>query len=309
MPDVAQEMRAEACATPAYSATALKEGVDAGKFLMNLAIGLEDGQPRDVCCEVPEEAFDSDADEKVVDLSMFGTTSLLCFAKLVEDVEIGTVVKVLYTQKNPPVGHIVVLGPHNFQLCTCLQILRTGLPCSHVLAVLIQLKCTKEFSGASLHPRWRHSSEKWSITNAGLRAFDGQGLGPSRGGFTDDMQDMEFGDCQDDVAPKAALSVLRGRAFANLTEQCTRAVKLCVDNLQADDSSMLRRGQEIVERMHRDMFALVEAGAGPADPHHNAAKVFDPPIRPSNNRKESRTKDCLCRGRVKKEREICPGVM
>ena len=43
---------------------------------------------------------------------------------------------------------------------------------------------------------------------------------------------------------------------------------------------MLWRGQEIVERMHRDMFALVKAGPGPADPHHTAG-VRDPPIRPS----------------------------
>ena len=69
------------------------------------------------------------------------------------------------------------------------------------------------------------------------------------------MQDMEFGGCQEDVAPKKALSVLRGRAFANLTEPCTKAVKLCADNVQADDSSALRRDQEIVEGMHRDMLA------------------------------------------------------
>ena len=49
---------------------------------------------------------------------------------------------------------------------------------------------------------------------------------------------MEFGGCQDDVAPKAGLFALRRRAFANLTEQCTRAVKLFVDNVQADDSSL-----------------------------------------------------------------------
>ena len=126
MPDVAQGVRAETCATPAYSATALKEGVDAGEFLMDLAIGLEEGRPRDVCCDVPQEAFDSDADDKVVDTTMFGTTSSLCFAKLIENVEIGTVVKVLLQED--PVGHIVVLESHHFQLCTCLQIPRTGLP-------------------------------------------------------------------------------------------------------------------------------------------------------------------------------------
>ena len=57
VPDVAQGMRAEACAIPAYSATALKEGVDAGKILMDLAIGLEEGRSRDVCCDVPQEPF------------------------------------------------------------------------------------------------------------------------------------------------------------------------------------------------------------------------------------------------------------
>ena len=73
--EVAQGMRAEACATPAYSATALKEGVDAGEFLMDFAIGLEEGRPTGVCWDVPQGAFDRDADEKVVDISMFGTTS------------------------------------------------------------------------------------------------------------------------------------------------------------------------------------------------------------------------------------------
>ena len=76
--------------------------------------------------------------------------------------------------------------------------------------------------------------------------------------------------------------------------------------MQADDASMLRRGQQIVKRMHRDMFALVEAGAGPADPHHNAARVFDPPIRPSNNKKERTTKDCL-EGGSKKKGKYAPG--
>ena len=64
-------------------------------------------------------ALDSDTEEKVVDIFIFGTRSLLRFVKLVEDVEIGTIVMVLHTLKDPPVGHIVVLGPHNFQLCTC----------------------------------------------------------------------------------------------------------------------------------------------------------------------------------------------
>ena len=69
------------------------------------------------------------------------------------------------------------------------------------------------------------------------------------------MQDMDFGGCQDNVASKASLPVLRWRAFANLTEQCTRAVELCADNVPAEDSSVLWRGEDIVEGMHRDMLA------------------------------------------------------
>ena len=127
--------------------------------------------------------------------------------------------------------------------------------------------------------------------------------------FADDMQSMEFGGCQDDVARTPRCTIHRRRAFANLTEQCTRSVKLRVDSLQANDSSTLRQAQEIVERMrmHREISALMEAGSGSADPHHNTARVRDPSIRPSNNRKESRTSDCLEGGSNKKS-EICPGV-
>ncbi|CAM9256358.1 unnamed protein product, partial [Hapterophycus canaliculatus] len=69
---------------------------------------------------------------------MFGTISLASFCQLVEGVEIDSIVKVLY--KHMPgrkVGHLVVVGPHGFQLCTCLQLMRRGLQCRHVLAALV----------------------------------------------------------------------------------------------------------------------------------------------------------------------------
>ena len=68
MPGVAQEIRADACATPAYSVTAVKYGVEAGRFQVHFYIGLEDGRPRDVCCDVLHKAFESDVDDKVVDI-------------------------------------------------------------------------------------------------------------------------------------------------------------------------------------------------------------------------------------------------
>lgn len=301
MPDIVQAMRAEVSASLAYSTAPLTEGVGAGQYLMDLATQPDDGRPKDVCCEVPEEALHSDAGEEV-DISMFGTTSLLRFAKFVENVQVNTVVKVLYTWKKPHVGHIVVLGPNNFQLCTCLQMLRTGLPCRHVLAVLMNLECTAEFSGASLHPRWRRSSEEWSIASAGLRAFDGDGLGPRLDGFTDDLQGMKFGDCHDGIAPKVAQSSLRGKLFADMSETLTRSCKILVDRVETKDSSIFRRGQELVDRFYRDVIALVEAGDGSSDLSLNTAGIPDPSIRPSKNRGESRMKDCLEGGPNKKRK-------
>ena len=70
---------------------------------------------------------------------MFGTTSLHSFAQLVEKVDIDCIVKVLC--KHMPdrkVGHLVVLGPNGFQLCTCLKLMRRGLQCRHVLAALVR---------------------------------------------------------------------------------------------------------------------------------------------------------------------------
>lgn len=114
---------------------------------------------------------------------------LPCFVllSLLRDVEIGTVVY----------GVVHAEGPTGWSHCCSrasqLPIVHAfrryyELGCSHVLAGLIQSKCPKEFRGTSLDPRWRHSLEEWNIMNAGLRMFDGQGLGPSGGGFTDHSQ-------------------------------------------------------------------------------------------------------------------------
>ena len=57
------------------------------------------------------------------DITMFGTTSLASFHRFVAGVEIDSIVKVLYKHKpDREVGHLVVIGPGGFQLCTCLQL-------------------------------------------------------------------------------------------------------------------------------------------------------------------------------------------
>ena len=128
----------------------------------------------DVCCRVPEEEFREDSKD-TAGVTMFYTISLLSFCKLVENVEIDTVAKVLYKHNARMVGHIVVVGRNGFQLCSCLQLMSTGLPCRHAFAALItELKRFAEFKDASVHPRWRISSEKWSLASAGCKNSTGK---------------------------------------------------------------------------------------------------------------------------------------
>lgn len=82
----------------------------------------------------------------------------------------------------------MVVGPNGFQLCTCLQLMRRGLQCRHVLAALVtHLKRGNEFKGESVHPRWRMSNARWSLETAGLGKFEGhEGSESYDGGFTCD---------------------------------------------------------------------------------------------------------------------------
>ena len=166
-------------ASPAYETSVLVEGRGSMQFLNNLAARSADDvressdtaddvressdgdmcidvEGDDVCCQVPEEVFQKRGEP---DITMFGTTSLASFYRLVVGVEIDSIVKALYKHKpDREVGHLVVIGPVGFQLCTCLQILRRGLQCRHVLAALVtHLKRGKEFKGESIHPRCRSS--------------------------------------------------------------------------------------------------------------------------------------------------------
>ena len=154
-------------ASSAYETSVLVEGRGSMQFLNNLAVRSADDvsessdgdmcidvEGDDVCCQVPEEVFQERGEP---DITMFGTTSLASFYRLVAGVEVDSIVKVLYKHKaDRKVGHLVVIGPGGFQVCTCLQILRRGLQCRHVLAALVtHLKRGKEFKGESIHPRWR----------------------------------------------------------------------------------------------------------------------------------------------------------
>eukprot|EP00904_Undaria_pinnatifida_P011912 jgi/Undpi1/7851/HiC_scaffold_23.g10323.m1 len=296
-----EEVINEIFASPAYSTEILTEGAGALDYLNSLATRQEDGEAIDVCCELPESVVTSLVEDDVTDTTMYGTTSLLVFARLVESVEINTVVKVLYKMRDPQVGHIVVVGPNNFQLCSCLQILRTGLPCRHLMAVLLYcLRRPAEFSGMSIHPRWRATSGAWSVELWGLRELDAEECGPLGGGLTDDRQ-MDFGDGEGSDggdAPDNLVSVIRGRAFANWLAKCTASVKLGTDNVDRKNPDFLAKAEEVVDRFCRGMAALVQSDDRPSDPF-NLSGLRNPPIPVSKNRKESRVQGA-CEGRPSK---------
>ena len=118
----------------------------------------------------------------LTDTTMFGTTSLLSFSGLVENVPIDAMVKVMCKYKESNASHIVVIGSNGFQMCSCLQVLRCGLPCRPTVAALVtELKRADEFRGDSIHPRWRSSVKPWSIEGVGLSDFNGYERGPYSG--------------------------------------------------------------------------------------------------------------------------------
>ena len=302
-------------ASSAYETSVLVEGRGSMQLLNNLAArsaddvsGSSDGdmcidvEGDDVCCQVPEEVFQERGEP---DITMFGTTSLASFYCLVAGVEVDSIVKVLYKHKaDRNVGHLVVIGPGGFQVCTCLQILRRGLQCRHVLAALVtHLKRGKEFKGESIHPRWRSSPEHWSLDKAGLGRFDEDGGGSYNGGFTGDWDGpADFGDASTvEAAPDRMLSVIRGRTFANIMEVCTRAARKYTDNMTKDT----RPGEMA---MFSELGRAVDAWArrGESNVSETWSGIRDPPLQLTRNRKQTRTKDCTESGRgsakrVKKE--------
>ena len=67
----------------------------------------------DVYCQIPDETVAAD----LTDTTMFGTTSLLSFFGLIENVLIDAVVKIMYKYKeSSKASHIVVIGPNCFQM-------------------------------------------------------------------------------------------------------------------------------------------------------------------------------------------------
>ena len=116
-------------------------------------------------------------------------------------------------------------------MCSCLQVLRRGIPCRHTVAALVtELKRADEFKGESIHPRWRSSLQPWSIEGVGLSDFNGHERGPYSGGFTGDLEGNDCGEEQGTSANNSSASVTGGRFLANLIEMASRGARTLIDS-------------------------------------------------------------------------------
>ena len=182
-----QELIAETRASAAYATVTLSSGADAASFLESMAQQADDHV--DVCCQIPDEAVAAD----LTDPTMFGTTLLLSFSGLVENVPIDAVVKVMYKYKESNASHLVVIGPNRLQMSSCLQLLRCELPCRHTVATLVtELKRADEFKGESIHPggdlRYSHGRKRVldPVTSTVMGAVRTRG-----GGVTGDLEGID----------------------------------------------------------------------------------------------------------------------
>ena len=175
------------------------------------------------------------------------------FSELVEGVRLSSVVKIVmrYGKKDQS-GHIVFVGPDYFQLCTCLQMLRCGLPCRHILfALFTKLERGEEFGGDCIHTRWRSTANDWSINKASLSVFNGHERGVDEGGYNGDFGGIDIED-NDHVQRKALASVIKGKFSANLMGSCFKTVRGVVDHFNVNRPNNHDRGMEVVARFMRD---------------------------------------------------------
>ena len=279
-----QELVAEKRASAAYATVALSSGADAVSFLESMAQQADDHV--DVCCQIPDEAVAAD----LTDTTMFGTTSLLSFSGLVENVPIDAVVKVMYKYKGSNASHIVVIGPNGFQMCSCFQVFRRGLPCRHTVAALVtELKRADDFKGESIHPRWRSTVQPWSIEDVGLSDFNGHERGPYSGGFTGNLEGVDCGEEEGTSANKCSASVTRGRLLANLIEMASWGARILVDNL--DKKTVLSSDcTNFLATLNRDIDAYVKGAASLGT--GGLSGIGNPPMPVTKSRRESRSKDC-----------------
>ena len=184
-------------------------------------------------------------------------------------------------------GHVVVVGPGGFQLCTCLKLMmRCGLHCSHVLAALVtRLGRASDFIGESIHPRWRSSHGEWSLRNAEMGEFDRARF---MGGYTDDDFEgaLALGGDDGQPPPSNSLKNIQGKAYADYVAKFMKWASAASAKVDGSPASV-QAFQAFVSVQEGDFNAFVQ-GPGAND---GLVGLGNPPINLPKGRKETRHKD------------------
>lgn len=152
---------------------------------------------------------DTPTDPDAEDNTMWARTSLDAFLELIAaiPIELVAAVRYKYTANRP--SHLVVFGPDNFHMCSCLQLVRRGLPCRHYFTVLVNLigktggpdeiRFDHTFRGACVHNRWRRSGDGGDLPWSVSEVLKSSGHGEGWDGHAEGDDDNFWGPtCEDD---------------------------------------------------------------------------------------------------------------
>ena len=115
--------------------------------------------------------------EATNDSSIWARTSLEALLDLIDDLPVHVAAAVRYKLTPARPGHVVVFGPDGFHLCSCLKLLRHGLLCRHIFAVLVRFLGSK-FKGVLLDHRF-HGNNTMSTDAGGIHLTATTSHGPS----------------------------------------------------------------------------------------------------------------------------------
>ena len=107
----------------------------------------------------------------------------------------AAVVKRVYKYKKSKASNFVVIRSNSFQLCSCLQALRRGLPCRHTVAAIVtELKMYPKNQRKVYPPLVVIFAKAMVDRGAGLTDFDGHERGPYSEGLTGDLEGIDCGE-------------------------------------------------------------------------------------------------------------------
>ena len=178
----------------------LRRKLEAARFDLSL---FEEAPPE---TDLEKDFMRGPEAESTDDSSVWARTSLEALVDFIGEIQVHLAVAVRYKLTPARPGHVVVFGPDGFHLCSCLKLLRHGLICRHLFAVLVRFLDSKfkgvqldhRFNGNSVHARWRQSldgnDEPWTV----FRVLQEAGHGEPWDGCDQGADDNLWGPTFDD---------------------------------------------------------------------------------------------------------------